>query len=62
MGGKNFLDDLNPHLFPLLQLVTVEAIEQQGEKQVKNHEVPDNQGRDENGQARLRSSLNLYGQ
>ena len=45
------------YLFSGLQLFAVEAVEQQGQEEIEDHEVADHQGRQEDGQARFGDSL-----
>ena len=46
-----------PDLLSLLQLVAVEAVEEEGKEEVEDHEVADHEGGDEDGEAGLRSPL-----
>ena len=45
------------YLFSGLQLFAVEAVEQQGQEEIEDHEVADHQGRQEDGQAGFGDSL-----
>ncbi len=45
------------HLFPWLEFLAVEAVEEKGEEEVEYHEVAHDQGGQEDGQAGLRVTL-----
>ncbi len=52
-----FLHEFLTHLFPGLEFLAVEAVEQEGEKEVEDHEVAHDQGGQEDGQAGLGVTL-----
>jgi hypothetical protein len=48
------------HLFPGLEFLAVEAVEEKGEKEVEDHEVAHDQGGQEDGQAGLGVTLQIF--
>ena len=45
------------HLFSGLELLAVEAVEKQGQEEIEHHEVPHDEGGQEDGQAGLGHAL-----
>ena len=45
------------YLLSGFEFLTVEAVEQESQEEVENHEITHDQGRQENGQARLSNTL-----